>query len=223
MNAQSRFVAAIAIGLAGAIPVLAEEELEALDIKLPKAYFSSTPLNYEGEHFEQTDFRDPPPFMAPKGAVNLSQGKKVTSSNPEPNYGKLDLITDGKIGQEEEFVVELAYGPQWIQIDLGQQSELYAIALWHFYSNDRVYFDVVVRTADDAEFTKNVQTLYNADYDNSLKLGAGEDLEYADTYKGRTIDAKHARGRYVRLYSNGNTSDECNHYIEVQVFGKPMK
>ena len=26
---------------------------------------------------------------------------------------------------------------------------------------------------------------------------------------------------YVRLYSNGNTTDKLNHYIEVEVFGKP--
>ena len=34
------------------------------------------------------------------------------------------------------------------------------------------------------------------------------------------LDAKGKKGRYVRLYSNGNTSDELNHYCEVEVFGK---
>jgi len=28
------------------------------------------------------------------------------------------------------------------------------------------------------------------------------------------------KGRYVRLYSNGNTTNKMNHYIEVEVFGK---
>jgi hypothetical protein len=37
------------------------------------------------------------------------------------------------------------------------------------------------------------------------------------------IEGKGATGRYVRLYSNGNTSDELNHYIEVEVFGQPAK
>jgi hypothetical protein len=27
-------------------------------------------------------------------------------------------------------------------------------------------------------------------------------------------------GRYVRLYSNGNTANTANHYIEVEVWGK---
>jgi len=30
-----------------------------------------------------------------------------------------------------------------------------------------------------------------------------------------------AKGRYVRLYSKGNTTNKLNHYIEVEVFGKP--
>ena len=28
------------------------------------------------------------------------------------------------------------------------------------------------------------------------------------------------KGRYVRLYSNGNTSNDTNHYIEVEVYGR---
>jgi len=27
----------------------------------------------------------------------------------------------------------------------------------------------------------------------------------------------------VRLYSNGNTANSMNHYVEVEVFGKPIK
>ena len=29
------------------------------------------------------------------------------------------------------------------------------------------------------------------------------------------------QARYVRLYSNGNTANDLNHYVEVEVFGKP--
>jgi len=39
----------------------------------------------------------------------------------------------------------------------------------------------------------------------------------------RVIDAKGATARYVRLYSNGNTSDELNHYCEVEVHGSVAK
>jgi hypothetical protein len=35
------------------------------------------------------------------------------------------------------------------------------------------------------------------------------------------IDAHGVAGRYVRLYSNGNTTNKLNHSIEIEVGGKP--
>jgi len=32
-----------------------------------------------------------------------------------------------------------------------------------------------------------------------------------------------ARARYVRLYSRGNSANELNHYVEVEVFGRAVK
>ena len=46
-------------------------------------------------------------------------------------------------------------------------------------------------------------------------------MAYIETYQGKLIDAKGVKGRYVRLYSNGNTTNKLNHYIEVEVLGKP--
>ena len=193
-----------------------------LKIELPQPYFGGTPLDYFGENLEERSYKPREPFLAPAGAINLAQGKKVTSSDPDPNYGKLDFLTDGEKGYQQDYLVELATGVQWAQIDLGQESEIYAVVAWHFHAADRVYFDVVIRVADDAEFTKNVQTIYNNDHDNSSGLGVGKDKEYIETYEGRLIDAKGVKGRFMRLYSNGNTTDDTNHYVEVEVYGKPV-
>jgi phage repressor protein C with HTH and peptisase S24 domain len=92
--------------------------------------------------------------------------------------------------------------------------------VWHFHSEPRVYRDVVIQVADDADFITNVKTVFNNDHDNSAGLGIGKDLEYIETYDGRPIAVKGVKGRYVRLYSNGNTSNQMNHYTEVEVFGK---
>jgi hypothetical protein len=40
-------------------------------------------------------------------------------------------------------------------------------------------------------------------------------------FQGKLVDAKGVKGRYVRLYSNGGTFAKANHYIEVEVWGKP--
>ena len=82
---------------------------------------------------------------------------------------------------------------------------------------------MIVQISDDPTFQANVRTLYNNDENNSAKLGKGSDPAYIETFQGRVIDAKGATARYVRLYSNGNTSDELNHYCEVEVFGQPPK
>src|SRR3712207_8442221 len=45
----------------------------------------------------------------------------------------------------------------------------------------------------------------NNDHDNTSKLGAGKEKEYIEVAEGRLIDPKGVKGRYVRLWSNGNT------------------
>jgi len=101
--------------------------------------------------------------------------------------------------------------------------EIYAIVFWHYHKQARVYYDVVVQVADDADFITNVRTLFNNDIDNSAGLGVGEGMHYVETAEGKLIDAKGVHTRYVRLYSNGNTSNGQNHYIEVAVYGKPVE
>ena len=116
--------------------------------------------------------------------------------------------------------MELGPGVQWVQIDLGKSSEIWAVVVWHFHSEPRVYRDVVIQISDDPDFIQNVKTVFNNDHENQAGLGIGKDLEYIETYDGRPFAVKGVKGRYVRLYSNGNTSNQMNHYTEVEVYGK---
>jgi hypothetical protein len=131
------------------------------------------------------------------------------------------LITDGDKDAGEGYFVELLDGLQWVQIDLGKSAAIHAIWVWHFHSQKRAYHDVIVQISDDLEFKAGVTTVFNNDYDNSAKLGKPSDNPYVETRFGRIVDGKGTKGRHVRLYSNGNTSNEMNHYIEVEVFGSP--
>jgi hypothetical protein len=85
-----------------------------------------------------------------------------------------------------------------------------------------VYFDVIVQVSDDPDFIENVTTIFNNDIDNSAGLGVGQDKHYVETNEGKLIDAQGVQGRYVRAYSNGNNSNDLNHYIEVAVYGQPI-
>jgi hypothetical protein len=79
-----------------------------------------------------------------------------------------------------------------------------------------------VRITEDVAFNENVQTVFNNDYNNSSGLGVGQNNQYCETFEGKLIDAKGTKGRYVRLYSNGNYYNDKNHFIEVEVWGKPV-
>ena len=107
-----------------------------------------------------------------------------------------------------------------MQIDLEAEAELAAIWIWHYHSQKRAYHDVIVQVSNDPEFATGVTTRFNNDYDNSAQQGKGTDKPYVDTRYGKLIDAKAAKAQYVRLYSKGNTANDMNHYIEIEVYGK---
>ncbi len=227
---STRFVSiAFALGISlSAAPLQAagqgDKGLVPLSIKLPRPVFVGTPKNIPpGTTVEKPSGKPRPPFLAPPGTTNLALGKSVSSSDEEPIIGELSLITDGDKEAADGSYVELGPGVQWVQIDLEKKCRIYAIVVWHYHADPRVYHDVIVQVADDPDFITNVRTLFNNDHDNSAGLGIGRDHEYFETYEGRLIDAKGAVARYVRLYSHGSIADDANHYIEVEVYGKPAE
>jgi len=199
------------------------EDKVPLKLDLPRPLFVGTPRPLSLSNLEKPRVGRRPDMMVPVGTVLLSKGKPVTSSDSLPVVGDLPLGTDGDKSGEDGSYVELGPGVQWVQIDLGAPAKLAAIVVWHFHSQARVYHAVVVQVSDDPAFKKDVQTLFNNDDTNADGLGVGHDPAYIETYEGRLIDAKNTVARYVRLYSNGNTSDELNHYTEVEVYGQPVK
>ena len=194
-----------------------------LKLELPRPLFVGTPRPLKLPNLEKAKPGRRPDLMVPAGTVNLSKGKPVTASDSLPVIGELSLITDGDKAGDDGTYVEFGPGVQWVQIDLQAPAKIAAIVVWHFHSQARAYHDVIAQVSDDPEFKKDVKTIFNNDDDNSAGLGKGSDPAYIETYEGRLIEAKGATGRYVRLYSNGNTSDELNHYVEVEVFGQAAK
>ena len=209
----------LALALICAAGLAHAQETEPLKLELPKPKLDGTPVPVKVPNLETPAKREP--LMVPKGTVNLAAGKPVTSSDSAPVIGDMVLITDGEKGSDEGFYVELAEGPQWIQVDLEKESVISAVLFWHFHSQHRAYNDVVVQIANDPDFLTGVTTVFNNDIDNSAGLGVGKDKAYVDNHEGKLIPINNVKGRYVRLYSNGNTANPYNHYIELEVFGTP--
>ncbi len=196
--------------------------LAPVEIRLPRPMFTGTPQDARTPNLERPRGGPRPPFLAPAGTMNVALGKPVSSSE-EPVIGSLEAITDGDKEAAEGSFVELSPGPQFVTIDLQERCEIDAVVVWHYHRWPRAYVDVVVQVSDDPAFKTAVKTIFNNDTDNSLGLGAGGDLSYVETYEGKLIEGKGAQGRYVRLFSNGNTRDDLNHYIEVEVYGRPLR
>ncbi len=192
-----------------------------IKIDLPKPLFIGTPTEMDIENLEPPLGSARPAFLAPAGTVNISLGKTVTSSDPEPFIGEAEFLTDGdKEGSDGSFV-EFAPGLQNVVVDLESPHEIYAILIWRYHMQPYVFKDVIVQISDDPDFITNVTTIFNNDIDNSAGMGIGTDMHYIETSEGKLIDAKGAKGQYIRCYSNGNFANDINYYIEIEVHGKP--
>ena len=216
MKSPSRFILALAALVLS--PVFAEEQ-EALKFVLPKAYYGGTVISYWSPRLDTTLYPERKPLLAPKGTSVVSTGKPVTAS-AAPTVGELKQINDGNKEFGKTSLVELPEGTQWVQIDLEATHAIHAILLWHFHEGARVYFDVIGQVSDDPEFKTGVTSFYNNDFDNSSGLGQGEDKEYIDISDGRLFELKGKSGRYVRFLSRGNTANDFNNYVEIEVWGK---
>lgn len=155
---------------------------------------------------------------SPPDLDNIALNCEVSSSSPIEGTA---YIHDGKMEAAE--YTSLDAGLQWVQIDLGGNYDISGIRLWHYFGDDRIYKDVIVQVSDDVEFKNSVKTLFNNDTDNSASQGIGKDQEYAESSSGKEIIAKTAvKARYVRLWSNGSSSNAWNHYSEIQIFSKAI-
>ena len=200
-----------------------ESKLVPIKLELPKPMFIGTPQNLNVKNLQKPLGKPRPAFLAPVGTKNVALGKTIYSSDDFPVIGEIEMITDGDKNAAEGSFVELGPFLQDVTIDLEENYKMFAIVFWHYHKQARVYFDVVVQTADNKNMTENIHTLFNNDMDNSAGFGVGKDMHYVETSEGKLLDAKGVTGRFVKLYSRGNTNNDLNHYIEVAVYGLPLK
>ncbi len=211
-------------GLATGVVFAADsQDKVALKIEIPKPNYTGTPKPINSPNLEpDLGGKDRAPIQVPDGTKLLSKGCKVTSSDAEPIIGELAFVTDGEKEHDAATYVELGPNTQWVQIDLAKEKQIYAACIWHYHGEARVYRDVICQISNDQDFITGVQTVFNNDHDNSSKLGAGKDKEYIETNQGRPFAIHGVKGRYLRFYSRGNTSNEMNHYTEIEIYGKDL-
>ena len=204
--------------------VVAFADKVALKIQFPPPHSSGTPKEIKSDNLEPDPgpgkFR-PPIMVEPEYTKKLTtEDTKVTTSE-EAVTGENEYVVDGDKTPDATSMLQLPGGVQWVQLDLGAEHVISAVCVWHDQGDERVYKDVIMQISNDPKFLEGVTTVFNNDHDDSAKLGKkGTDKEYRERNDGRPVDAKLTKGRYVRCYSNGSTSEPVNNYIEIEVFGK---
>jgi|ERR1035437_4843525 hypothetical protein len=220
-------VAVFNLLLAPTVPAAdAAGDLVPLPLKLPAPAFKGTPKDLQlGPNVEPISDKPRAPMMVPAGLKNLAADSKVkiTSSDKNVPADNLAKLTDGDKDASDQSIIFLRKGTQWVQMDFGSPQEIFAIVIWHAHNMAKVYHDVIVQVADDADFIENVRTVFNNDSDNTSGLGIGTDREYFETYEGKLINAKDVKARYIRFYSKGSTESALNEYTELEVYGRPAK
>ena len=196
---------------------------KALALELPPELIVGTPKDLKEllPKYPNLDPNPQPAVSVPEGARLLSRGRPVASNEEgDPFEGELTMITDGEKNGNEGYSVTLYKGPKWIRIDLGQTRSIDAVVLWHYFKNNRVVGGQVVQVSDDPDFKQEVTTLYNNDDKNTCGQGAGQDRPYIESFKGKQVAGHGTKARYVRCWSNGNSDNASNEYIEVEVWGR---
>ena len=147
--------------------------------------------------------------------INLAPGSTITSSI---TFSGISYITD-TLTTNSSKAAKSVPGLHWVQLDLGAIYELNAIKLWHYFSDGRIYRDVVVQLSNDPTFSSGVVTVFNNDKDGSAGLGVGTDSEYKESSTGKMISFNPVNAQYARFYSNGSTVTGWNHYVEIEIYG----
>ena len=216
----------ILMGVAACATVVLADKV-AIKFELPPPHITGTPKEIKSDNLEpdrgQGKLR-PPIMVEPEFAKKLTNEDTKVTTSEEAVSGENEYVVDGDKTADMTAMLQLPSGLQWVQLDLGAEHVISAICVWHDQGDERVYKDVIMQISNDPKFADKtkVTTVFNNDHDESSKLGLGKgpDKEYRERNDGRPVDAKLTKGRYVRVYSAGSTSEPINNYIEIEVFGK---
>lgn len=188
--------------------------------EMPKPIFVGSPIpdNWLPPNMMEGHYSNVREVEVPRRVALLSKGAPVTSSDPDP-IGELSLVTDGDKFGDDGYFVDVMGGLQWVQIDLGAPQELWLIWQWKYHKYAVIYKDVIIEVASEEDFS-DARIVFNNDYDDSSGLGVGKDKSFKESECGFPVKLNGITARYVRLYSNGRSVDDTNHWIEVEVYGR---
>ena len=190
-------------------------DMVPLVLKLPAAHYAGTPP--QGTTFSGIQDTPDPTVKIPKGVKNIAPQAKLTCSAKSITRAELAKVTDGDKEAEEDSVVDLPKGLQWIQFNFSTPQDIYVIAIWHAHDSRKVYHSVIAQVADDPDFTENVRTLFNNDRENKEGLGAGTDRQYFEIFPRQAHRCRGSAGPLRPPLLGWQHGEHFKRYTEVEI------
>lgn len=184
---------------------------------------------------------------------NIAAGKLRATYSAPISRDRNNQATDGNYTNAHNYADPggNAGGAHWMQLDLEDDYDIEFVKLYRHWLDERAYNDTVVMISSDESFSAdNTLVLWNANRDaerewpdgnnqsTTHKLPAGSQDNYIETADGLSLAVSSPiskmlnnnayagntfKGRYVRVYMNGNYSGNVqraqNHVVELQVYG----
>lgn len=135
-----------------------------------------------------------------------SSGNKIVTDD--------DRVVDGNWAKGSGFK-PISVTTHYYQLDLGRVFAAASVVFHYDWTRGITVHDVIVQHSMDK---LTWHTVYNNDQFNVLGEGRGKDLESTETEFGHTLYLSDTpSARYWRFWSKGNTKDENNGLMEVQI------
>lgn len=161
-------------------------------------------------------------IYVPANATNvLSRKCDVTASDTLLQKKDLSLIVDGnkEINEIGSIDLDPVIAKQWLQLDLGQEKEIFALCIWHDYTQTYANRNVVVQLSNDQSFMTGVATVFNNDVDDNLGFGKRQDNAYTETLYGYSITVDGVKARYIRIYGQFQFNPQF-YFKEIEAYGR---
>ena len=139
--------------------------------------------------------------------INVAFKKPVTGTvEAYPGY-LYSRITDGII-DTAVYANATGSGKNCITVDLGSVFDLNYIKLWHYYADNRTYYDSTIEVSPN---NTNWRTVHNGNY---IQTSAGTKIVDVDYVSKNPLESI----RYVKNCINGSNINGGNNWVELEAF-----
>jgi hypothetical protein len=137
---------------------------------------------------------------------NVALNKTVTASHPV-SHNSLAEVTDGVTSPSDSntYVGLNSEEPCYVEIDLGQTYNINRVCVWHYYADNRTYYETKTEVSADGV---DWYTVYDSEVSGT----------YQETSSGKEFIFDSREVRYIRDWMNGSTANGGDHWIEIKAF-----